>query len=91
MMERCDCLNECGDDHCVAKCTVRKCENYDKFRAEEEGRLAMQELSNALRDPVNQELVGNGLASIIRNYPDKAIRCQRLISLVMGRMPSNLL
>lgn len=91
MMERCDCLNGCGDDPRVAKGAARKCDRYDEFRAEEERRRAMQELEHALRDPANQELLANGLASIIRNYPEKTTMCRRMLSLVTGRLPPNVM
>lgn len=90
-MERCDCLNMCGDDRRVAAGKVQKCERYDEFRAEDERRAAMQELERALRDPANQELLANGLASVIRTYPEKAAACRALLPLLAGRLPANVL
>ena len=83
-MERCDCLNECGDDTRVAAGRARKCAAYDRLQADEQCRRAHAELLRELVRPQAQELVCNGLAYIIREYPGKAASARRLQSLVMG-------
>ena len=47
----------------------------------------MEQLAHELRGTEAQELLGNGLAAVIRNYPEQAAACRRLLSLVSGRMP----
>lgn len=86
-LEHCDCLNDCGDDRRVAAGMVRKCDHYDGLCREEERSRAMEQLAHELRGTEAQELLGNGLAAVIRNYPEQAAACRRLLSLVSGRMP----
>ena len=88
-MDRCDCLNDCGDDSRVAAGKARKCQHYDRLQADEQRRQAHTELLRQLAHPQVQELVCNGLAYVIREYPDKATDARRVQSLVMGRLPAN--
>lgn len=88
-MERCDCLNECGDDSRVAAGQVRKCRGYDRLQADERRRLAHTELLRELARTQAQELVCNGLAYVIREYPDKASEARHLQDLVMGYQPEH--
>ena len=63
---------------------VRKCLDYDRLRADERRQLAHTELIRELAQPHVQELVCNGLASVIREHPQHTAQCQRLIRLAMG-------
>lgn len=83
-MNRCDCLDRCGDDPDVQRGKVIKCPHYDRIRREEERARAMAMLARELESPHVQETVNNGLAYIIREYPDRADLAKRLISLVSG-------
>lgn len=85
--EGCDCLNECGDDGRVAAGKVKCCPTYMGMVSERERSQAMQELSRVLRAPWAQDVIGNGLAYIIREYPERADQARLLISLVNGRLP----
>lgn len=85
--EHCDCLNECGDDLRVMAGKVKCCPDYMRMVCERERDQAMKELSSVLRAPWAQDVIGNGLAYIIREYPERADQARLLISLVNGRLP----
>lgn len=84
-LEHCDCLNDCGDDARVAAGKVKCCPAYMKMVCERERHQAMQELSRVLRNPWAQDVIGNGLAYIVREYPERADQARLLIRLVQGR------
>ena len=83
-MNRCDCLDRCGDDPDVMRGKARKCPNFDRIRREEERCRAMEMLARELESPFAQETINNGLAYIIREYPDRAALARRLAILVAG-------
>lgn len=86
-MESCDCLNDCGDDHRVADGKVKSCPDYMRMVSERERHQAMQELARVLRNPWAQDVMGNGLAYIVREYPERADQARQLLCLVNGRLP----
>ncbi len=78
----CECLNDCGDDRRVLAGSLKGCAVWQRTQAERLHAQYVRRLAERIRQPAFMDVVSNGLAYIVREYPDRAEQARYLIHLI---------
>jgi hypothetical protein len=78
----CECLNACGDDGRVRAGSVKGCAVWQRTQAERLHAQYVRTLAKRIRQPIFMDVVSNGLAYIVREYPDRSEQARYLIHLI---------